>query len=62
MIECDLLDSAIICIGRTGIAITDNRSRMGGVCSVGEEILLFVVVLAILYIARPQRGRDFRND
>src|ERR1700685_1160571 len=37
-IERGLLDGAIICVGRTGTAITDNRSRMGGVGRVGEEI------------------------
>src|SRR5271170_7957731 len=42
-IERNLLDGAIIRIGRTGSAITDNRSRMGGVCRVGEEISPVVI-------------------
>src|SRR5271170_3067394 len=37
-IDRDLLDGAIICIGRTGTAVTDNRSRMSDVCRVREEI------------------------
>src|ERR1700691_6242877 len=42
-IEGDLLHGAIICIGRTGTAVTDNRSRMGGVCPVGEEIPSLII-------------------
>src|SRR5580704_8013907 len=37
-IKRDLLDGTIIGIGRTGTAITNDRSRMCGVCRVREEI------------------------
>src|ERR1700691_4448495 len=42
-IERDLLDGAIICVGRSRSAITDNRPRMGGVCRVGEEIPAVII-------------------
>src|ERR1700689_2582457 len=42
-IERDLLDGAVICIGRIRTAITDNRSGMGCVCRVGEEISAVII-------------------
>src|ERR1700751_6066407 len=37
-IESSLLNGPVVCVRRAGAAISDNRSRLGGVRGIGEEI------------------------